>query len=193
MEQAWNEYRGTVSLVVPTEESELAHVLCIAINACSAELQAGCRFHASADGRFVTVALHDREPDVEQSLIGVCNKKAQGGGLAKQIEEFLQRAGKLAVVVVRSTAYPSNPKTAVAQMLEKLTADGGRRVVVEDSDWRTMLAFEGFQQRHAADEAFASWQVQTRPLTSLDSLRAILDLDRPSSAASPAHSLMTQD
>ena len=90
------------------------------------------------------------------------------------------------MVVVRSTAYPSNPKTVVAQLIAKLITGGGRRVVVEDSDWRTMLAFESFREKHGAAATFAPWQTQTRPLTSLDSLRAILDLDRLTRASSSA-------
>ncbi|MGD0040410.1 MAG: helicase HerA-like domain-containing protein, partial [Isosphaeraceae bacterium] len=186
IEQAWNEHHTTVSLVVPTEEPELARVLCGAIGACSGELETGHEFLAEADGRFVPVEIHDRDDSVERLLIGVCNKRAQGGGLGRQIEDLVKRAGEHTVVVVRSTAYPSNPKTVVAQLLDKLITGGGRRVVVEDSDWRTMLAFESFRENHGAAATFAAWQTQTRPLTSLDSLRAILDLDRLTRASSSA-------
>ena len=178
IEQAWNEHHTTVSPVVPTEEPELARVLCGAIGACSGEVETGHEFVAEADGRFVPVEIHDRDDSVERILIGVCNKAAQGGGLGRQIEELVKRAGEHTVVVVRSTAYPSNPKAAVSQLIAKLITGGGRRVVVEDSDWRTMLAFESFREKHGAAATFAPWQKQTRPLTSLNSLRAILDLDR---------------
>src|SRR5271165_3054653 len=186
VEQAWNEHHTTVSLFVPTEEPELARVLCGAIGACSGELETGHEFMAEADGRFVPVEIHDRDDSVERILIGICNKRAQGGGLGRQIEELVKRAGEHTVVVVRSTAYPSNPKTVVAQLIAKLITGGGRRVVVEDSDWRTMLAFESFREKHGAAATFAPWQTQTRPLTSLDSLRAILDLDRLTRASSSA-------
>jgi len=184
IEQAWNEHRATVSTLVPTEEPELARLLCRAICACSGELETGHEFLAEADGRFVPVEIHDRDDSVEQLLIGVCNKRAQGGGLGRQIDELVKRAGEHTVVVVRSTAYPSNPRTVVAQLLGKLITGGGRRVVVEDSDWRTMLAFESFREKHGAAASFAFWQIQARPLTSLDSLRAILDLDRLTRATS---------
>ena len=186
IEQAWNEHHTTASPVVPTEEPELARVLFGAIGACSGELETGHDFMAEADGRFVSVEIHDRDDSVERILIGVCNKRAQGGGLGRQIDELVKRAGEHTVVVVRSTAYPSNPKTVVAQLLDKLITGGGRRVVVEDSDWRTMLAFESFRANHGAAATFAAWQTQTRPLTSLDSLRAILDLDRLTRTSSSA-------
>ncbi len=186
IEQAWNEHRATVPPLVPTEEQKLARVLCGAIGACSVELETGHEFLAESDGRFVPVEIHDRDDSVERILIGVCNKSAQGGGLGRQVEELVKRAGEHTVVVVRSTAYPSNPKTVVAQLIGKLVTGGGRRVVVEDSDWRTMLAFESFCEQQGAAAAFAPWQTETRPLTTLGSLRAILDLDRLSRARAPA-------
>ncbi len=186
IEQAWNEHRATVPPLVPTEEQKLARVLCGAIGACSVELETGHEFLAESDGRFVPVEFLDRDDSVERILIGVCNKSAQGGGLGRQVEELVKRAGEHTVVVVRSTAYPSNPKTVVAQLIGKLVTGGGRRVVVEDSDWRTMLAFESFCEQQGAAAAFAPWQTETRPLTTLGSLRAILDLDRLSRARAPA-------
>ncbi len=114
-------------------------------------------------------------------LVGICNKGAQGGGLGRQIDEVVQRAGKHTPVIVRSTAFPGSPKAAVSQQLGKLIAGGGRRVVIEDSDWRTMLALARFRSGdgNGADPGFAAWLKRTRPLTSLTSLRAILALDRP--------------
>ncbi len=50
---------------------------------------------------------------VTQILAGVCNRAPQGGGLGKQIEELMQRAGEHTPVIVRSTAFPTNPKAAV--------------------------------------------------------------------------------
>ena len=63
-------------------------------------------------------------------------------------------------------------------MIGKLITRGGRRVVVEDSDWRIMQAFARFEQKRGADPAFTAWQKQTRPLSSLESIRTILDLNR---------------
>ena len=111
-------------------------MLCSAIGGCTGELETGHEFSAETNGRFVPVEIHDRDDCVERILIGVCNKRAQGGWLGKQIEELKKRAGEHTVVVARSTAYPSTPKAAVTKLLDKLVASGGRKVVVEDSDWR---------------------------------------------------------
>ncbi len=182
IEQAWNDIRSTSPIVVPTDEGELAAILAKAIGACAAELDSGDRFEATADvGRFVSVERHAGDQAVERMLVGICNKGAQGGGLGRQIDEVVQRAGAQTPVIVRSTTFPGAPKSAVSQQLGKLIARGGRRVVIEDSDWRTMLAMARFRlgRGNGADSGFAAWLKRTRPLTSLASLRAILALDRP--------------
>jgi hypothetical protein len=186
IEQAWNEHHTTASLVVPTEETELARVLCSAVGGCTGELETGHEISAETNGRFVPVEIHDRDNGVERILIGVCNKAAQGGWLGKQIEELKKRAGEHTVVVARSTAYPITSKAAVTKLLDELVAGGGRKVVVEDSDWRAMLAFESFRAKQGTAGAFERWQRQARPLTSLSSLREILDLDRLTRASSSA-------
>jgi Mrp family chromosome partitioning ATPase len=135
IEQAWNEIRSTSSIVVPTEEGELAGILSEAIRACSDELETGDHFEAEVDRRFVPVERHGADDSVGWILVGICNKAPQGGALGRQIEEVAQRAGEHTPVIVRSTAFSGNPKSAVSQQLARLIARGGRRVVVEDSDW----------------------------------------------------------
>jgi alkanesulfonate monooxygenase SsuD/methylene tetrahydromethanopterin reductase-like flavin-dependent oxidoreductase (luciferase family) len=53
-------------------------------------------------------------------------------------------------VIARSTAFPNSPKAQVVKQIAQLIARGGRRVVVENADWRTMLAFAAFAQARAA-------------------------------------------
>ena len=164
--------------MVPVEEAELAAILAAAIRGAAAELATGQSYEAETDGRFVPVEVHAADDTVTRILAGVCNRSPQGGWLGKQIEELMQRAGEHTPVAVRSTAYPTNPKAAVTQLIGKLITRGGRRVVVEDSDWRIMQAFARFKQKRGADPAFTAWQKQTRPLSSLESIRTILDLNR---------------
>jgi hypothetical protein len=180
IEQAWNEARSA-PIVVPSDEPDLAAILAEAIASCTSELEAGGGGHieADADGRFIQVERHGADDAVERALVAVCNKAAQGGGLGKQIDEVILRAGGITPVIVRSTAFPATPKSAVSQQLQKLIADGGRRAVVEDSDWRTMMALARFRSGRESDPVFAAWLGRTRPLTSLAALRTILGLDRP--------------
>ncbi|HZW34956.1 MAG TPA: DUF853 domain-containing protein, partial [Isosphaeraceae bacterium] len=177
IEQAWNEVRSTSTIVVPAEEGELAGILSEAIASCSAELETGDSLEAEAEQRFIQVERHGGDNSVERLLVGICNKGAQAGALSRQIDEVERRAGEHRPVIVRSTAFPNSPKAAVVQQLGKLIARGGRRVVVEDSDWRTMMALALFRPGRGGDPGFAAWLRQSRPLTSLTSMRAILGLD----------------
>ena len=74
----------------------------------------------------VAVECHAVDHSVERILVGVCNKRAQGGGLGRQIDEVVKRAGEHTPVIVRSTDYPSNPKAAVSRQLGQLITSGGR-------------------------------------------------------------------
>jgi hypothetical protein len=161
------------------EENELAEILTQSLLQCGAELSGGRTLEAELEGRFVSLTVHHLGVPADRILVGVCNKGAQGGGLGRQVEEVIQRATPYTAVLVRSTAYPTNPRTVVVQTIFKLLTAGGRRVVVEDTEWRTMLAFEAFQQRKGQEPLFSEWQKESRPLTSLRSLRTILGLDQP--------------
>jgi hypothetical protein len=177
LEAAWNDFRAGVAPIVPSDEAELATVLGRAIRDCSGELEAGLSFQAETTGRFVQVQRRTSGAAGERLAVAVCNKSAQGGWLGRQIEELIHRAGDARAVAVRSSAYPFGGKTAIAQMLRDLVESGGRRVVVEDSDWRAMMALAGFKDRHEKSPDFMTWQRQTRPLITLGSLRSILGLN----------------
>jgi len=178
LEQAWNEFHSTFLPVVSVDEADLAAVLVEAIRSCSDEVETGRHFEAEAQGRMVAVECHAVDQLVGYILVGVCNKRAQGGGLGRQIDEVVKRAGEHTPVVVRSTDFPTNPKAVVSRQVGELITGGGRRVVVQDSDWRAMMTLSSFRKQSGADSSFAAWLKRTRPLTSLNSLRAILDLDR---------------
>jgi Cdc6-like AAA superfamily ATPase len=186
IEQAWNEARSA-PIVVPSDEVELATILAEAITSCTGELEAGAggHFEADADGRFIQVERRGSENTVERMLVGICNRAPQGGALSRQIDEVVRRAGGSAPVIARSTAFPATAKSVVVQQLQKLVADGGRRAVVEDSEWRIMMALARFRSGRESEPVFTAWLGRTRPLTNLAALRAILGLDRPTESRPP--------
>lgn len=189
LEQAWNDFRTGFSGDVPAADEELAAVLAGAIRACSDEVENGAWFETETDGRMVPVECHAPDNAVRRFLVGICNANAQGGKLGRQVAEVQGRAGEHPPILVRSTEFPSNPRTAIAQQIGTMIARGGRRVVIEDSEWRAMLALPLFRARHQADPALATWLRREKPLSLLKSLRTILDLDldrpRASIAAIP--------
>jgi Helicase HerA, central domain len=134
---------------------------------------------------------HDRRlPRAGASLSPVQRSTDQGP--RAQIDEVVKRAAEHTPVIVRSTDFPISPKAAVSRQLVQLIAGGGRCVVVQDSDWRAMMALGSFRQQRGTDPSFTAWLKRTRPLTTLTSMRTILDLDHrdePKSATtSPAAS-----
>jgi hypothetical protein len=133
----------------------------------------------------VQVECHAPDNTVRRLLAGVCNANAQGGKLGKQVAEVVERAGEFTPVLVRSTEFPSNPRTQIAKQIGTVITGGGRRVVVADPDWRTMLALPEFRARHEDEPELNAWLKESKPLSSLKSLRAILDLDQPRTARPP--------
>jgi hypothetical protein len=176
LEQAWNEFRSTFGVIVPVDEAELATILSNAIQSCSDEVESGERFEVEANGRLLAVERHSFDQSVECCLVGICNRGAQGGGLGRQIDEVVRQAGEHTPIVVRSTEFPTNPKAAVSQQLREIVVGGGRYVVIQDADWRVMTAMSRFRQQYGTDPSFRSWLKLTHPLSSLASLRMILDL-----------------
>ncbi|MGC8642530.1 MAG: hypothetical protein ACP5XB_21960 [Isosphaeraceae bacterium] len=191
IEQAWNDFRATFSPIIPSDEAELAEILSRAIRACADELPAEQGYRAKAEGRFILIEPPGSLDGGVRSLAAICNKAPQGGWLSGQVKELLKQAGEQSAVAVavRSMDFPSNPRTAIFQLLHEFVDGGGRQVVVEDSDWRTMMAMARFLDEHARAHALADWRKRTRPLASLSSLRQVLQLeaihDRPTHHQSP--------
>jgi hypothetical protein len=175
LDQLWNDYHSAFSGTVPDDEDDLARVLADAVRSCSAELPDGTHFgEPRADGRFVEVETH-RGNAVDKLLVAVCNKSANGGGLARQVSEVERRAGENAVALVRSTNFPK-PTSQVGKQIGHLVKRGGLAVPVENADLRRMLAFEAFRRQHGSRPDFADWQRSARPLGELKSLQDTLRL-----------------
>ena len=181
LEQLWNDFRSGPSEPPPTDDIRLAGLLAWAIASCSDEVGVGHHLSAEADLTMIAVGRQGPDQAVDRLLVGVCNRSAKGGGLGKQVEEIERRTGAstpaVTPVIVRSTEFPTSPTAAVSKQIGRLITRGGRRVVVEDSDWRAMQAMRSFRGRHQADPAFAAWLAGEKPLSRLESLRKILALD----------------
>jgi energy-coupling factor transporter ATP-binding protein EcfA2 len=189
LEQAWNEFRSTFVTAVPADEPALAILTAQAIRACGDELETGHSFETTVDGRIIEIECRGCNQPVTHIVVGVCNKAPQGGALGRQIDEVVKRAGEHTPVIVRSTEFPGNPKAAVARQLGQLITGGGRRVVIQDSDWRLMMGLAAFRQQREEDQSFTAWLKRTRPLSTLASMRTILDLnhhDQPRPVTTPA-------
>ncbi|MFY0527159.1 helicase HerA domain-containing protein [Archangium gephyra] len=176
LDQAWNDFRSSYNTSPPEEDAQLAELLVWALEACADEVETGQRFEARLSGEVIHVEV---SPGGAKLHVALCNKGTQRGGLANQIEQARKDAGRdRTPIVVRTSDFPSNPKTNTAAELGKLLSKGGRRAVLEDSDSRTLLALREFREQHESRPDFAQWVRTNRLLTQLKPLRDILGLEQ---------------
>jgi hypothetical protein len=183
LDQVWNDFRSSHSTPPPEEDPQLAELLVWALQSCADELDTGHRFEARRTNGVIQV---DLSPGAGKLHVALCNKGTQRGGLSNQIEQARKEARGRTPVVVRTSDFPSNPRTTTAEQLGKLLSKGGRRAVLEDSDSRTLLALREFRQKYESRPDFSTWLRSARPLTQLKPLRDILDLDHLRSVADSA-------
>lgn len=175
-EQRWNDHLTGDSSPPPDEDAEQLDLLLHTLQHCADELAGLCRFRCHrAKG---AIELDFEGHNAEQRLVFLCNKTAIGGSLSRQLQQAERQAGRRRLVLVRSTAFPGNPKTKIAQQLGELIArKGASRVVVEDSDWRAMAAMQAFRARHGTESGFTAWLNTYRPLSVRPALKTILDFE----------------
>ena len=190
LEQRWNDHLAAFKAPLLEEETDLSDLLAWSVKTISAEMPEGFHFGAETDGRLVPVEAHGPGNEVEKLLVAICDKSPKGGGLGKQVEETAKKAGEHPAILVRSTPFPKSPSAIVSKCIANLVVPigKGRRVVVENTDSRTMAAFRDFHTKEQTAAEFPGWQKQGRPLGNLPALRTILNLDallvrRPSSAS----------
>ncbi|MEQ8762914.1 MAG: DUF853 family protein [Planctomycetota bacterium] len=174
--QAWNDaLRGDFE--VPVEESDLAKLFAWGIEAVNSELCTGHSLSVSVDDNWLDVSLRAGEALKEELCLGFCNKRAQGGGLSRQVTDLERRTKDRRLVILRTVEYPSSPKAKITLQIGELIARGGRRILVEDSDWRAMLAMQQFEALHKEHPHFARWRRTEKPLSSMPSLTQAFRLD----------------
>jgi DNA helicase HerA-like ATPase len=185
VEVKWQTFLAENKWSVPSDESELATILATAVLRSNDETRNGDAFETTANGR--TIDLKARVAGrLTETLVGICNRRPQGNGLARQVREIEELAGARGRFLVRSMEFPSSPGAQISALLGDFIARGGRRAVIEDSQWRAMLAFEDFRRRYATHPALADWLRTEKPLTRIQPLRELLRLDERPTADLPA-------
>ncbi|MCP4700952.1 MAG: DUF853 family protein [Gammaproteobacteria bacterium] len=188
IEHAWNDFYASFTGMTPDSDGQLLGLLNWGIKACELELDGERRIITQTDLNTIQVDIGHSV----QLLVGLCNKNPQGGALARQIDTLVRRAGDWRVpVVVRTTAFAYGANTKIARQLGELIKQGGRRILIEDSDWRKMLAMRMFRKTHEQQPEFSAWLKADKPLTQLPSLRQILTLDETATAEADKKPLAT--
>lgn len=177
--QVWNDARTGTVHPVPEEDAQLLDLIALAAVQCSVE--------AGPDAEILTERARDDLLRVQVKATGgavrarlavaVCNAKPAGGALAKQLEYYEVAAAPDKPALVRSGAFPDNERTQVAIRLGQILAAGGKRVVFEDNEWRTIQAFAAFRDKHRVEPGFVEWAREEQPLSQLACLRQLFGLD----------------
>jgi hypothetical protein len=123
----------------------------------------------TTEGKYTTFSVNDHA-----FIVGICNKKPQGGGL---LQEFEKRAKGKTMIIARCAEFPTSARSQVSVYIGELIARGGRRAQVEDTDWQTLMAFPEFYSKYASDPCFSEWQKEMRPLTRFPSVQKILGVE----------------
>jgi AraC-like DNA-binding protein len=178
LDQDWNDCLAD-AYQVPEDDPQLLELLAAAVEWCIQELHQGYHCEAMLQGGGLLVIVHHTATRWQQRLwIALCQQSILGRALETQIDLLMRQAGDDCIpIAVRSVDFPSNPKTRIAQRLGELVTKGGRRIVVNDSEWRTIVAMTQFISREGDSPALRAWQRQNNPLSRLPALRELLDLD----------------
>lgn len=175
-DQLWNDYLAR-PYSVPESESEMLQLLGRMLGHCAVELNHSIECNIVQREDFLDIDIRNAaENAAYASTIGLCQKSPRGGALANQIDRLEMMAGKRTAIAIRSVEFPANPKTKVAIRLGEFIASGGKKVLVSDADWRTMVAMESFREQYAQQPDFMPWLQNEQPLLGLPSFQQILDL-----------------
>ena len=187
----WETALQTDAPEIPVDERQLLEVLTNALRLTAEELDGAVTIDIGvvppSEDLFAAdiTVQHTLSGQAQRGRIFVCNRSNQGGGLKKQIEKVVESGSVLPAVLVRGSEFPPEGKTAVAALLNRLAADGGRKVVVAQWEWERMLTLQYFAPCHDREDGFLPWLKAARPMsTDLESIRELLmldELDQPAS------------
>ncbi|MFY2562761.1 AAA family ATPase, partial [Corallococcus terminator] len=177
MDQAWTDFRAAYKEKLPEDPSDVTALLAWAIEMGSEELNGSPRFLVKTRNGddLLDVGVH---PSGNKLILALCEHSSRGGHLGRQMAEALKAAAGKTPVLVRTSEFPSTTGTVVEEQLGRLFRQGGRRVVLGDSDLRDLSALRDFRAQHVGQAALAEWSRTARPVTRLKSMGDILGLER---------------
>ena len=179
LEQAWNVFHTEKAPLPPETDQAKVEVLSWAIQHCTQEMEADYAFTSSNCQHGIEVEVMGGNLVLEKLWVGLCNKAPQGGHLSKQLKELEKKAVEAIPVIVRCTEFPTGHKTAIGKQLgELISKRHARRVLIEDSDWRSMTALRQFVTAQATSPHLDAWRKQEKPLSQIPSLKNLLHLEK---------------
>jgi hypothetical protein len=179
-ERDWNDFLAAYKGSPPEEEQALAELLAWALTSAGEELETEHRFPSRAAEGAVQAEAQLQGATAEHIYVALCNRTAQFGWLAKQIAQHTRLAQdhpkKPVLVLVRNDEFPKT-KSVERELAAALKA-GARTVVIQNADWRNMLALQAFRKKHEKEAWFKEWLADENHISRLSPVRHILGLDR---------------
>lgn len=181
LEQDWNDHFAN-SHAVPRDEADMVSLVAWALGHVWREVPGLPRVQTHVDGTYVDARIGETKLG-----LALCDKNPAGGALGKQVDALrrLAAASSSAPIMLRSSEYPRPGKTQVAEKLKMLLQEGGRRVLITDAEWRRMLALKLFLAPREDTQAIDAWLERERPISGLNAIREILELDTRSQRRPP--------
>jgi AAA ATPase-like protein len=173
LEQAYNDHAAN-SHVAPRDEADMVSLIAWALEHMCRELPGLPRVQTHVDGTYVAIRVGEAKLG-----LALCDRSPAGGALGKQIDALrrLAAASSATPIMLRSSEYPHAGGSEVSEKLKQLLAEGGRRVLITDAEWRRILALKLFLAAREDSEDVDDWLVRERPLSGLSAVRDILELD----------------
>ena len=183
LERAWND-AITASVPLPDDDDALLVFVEQAIRDAAGET--GLALITRRTGSGSSHQLHVEGPTLGHRVIALTNRAPQGGHLGKQLETLRKLAPSGVIpIALRNSDFQFKAKSAISQRVGELIAAGGRTVVLEERELRTIRAARDLADANPPD--FAEWRRMKRPIAQLSFIREILDLDRvPAAPPAPA-------
>jgi DNA helicase HerA-like ATPase len=175
LERLWNDHQ-TNSLTPPADPGKRLTLLRDALRNCGGQLPDDWQVEVHDEGAFLEVGVASKTKE-HKLLLALCEQPSQGGSLAKRLQELRRTAAGRTPFALRSSEFPSNPKTQIAKQIGEFIASGGRREQLQESDWLVMQAFDLFRKQHENRHDFAAWLRESRPVARLTAIREILNLE----------------
>lgn len=182
LSQLWNEESTNDRYAVPESPEARVELLSLILTHIGAELRTPnlCAVESSGASLAFKVILQDtREPETDLLVVAV-ESTTRGGHLLRELEaaQHLAHTAQARPVLVRSTEFlTTKNRSKTSDLLAKMMVGGGRKAVIQDADWRKMVAFDAFRKLYGREPNFEDYLNTQRPMTSLPSVRAILELD----------------
>jgi len=184
IDRAWNDAL-VAGVPLADEDEDLVSLVDEALRGAALELGIDLTSRRERVGTTVQLALDGKT--IGRRVVALCNRPPQGGHLGKQLDALKALASKgLIPIALRNSDFQFKPKTNISQQVGEFIGAGGRAVVLEERELRTVAAVR--QLAAANPPGFAAWRRDKRPLAYLTFVRNILDLDLAPVESAPAPS-----